>query len=132
MKTCGESEAATQTRNCWSAPSCTVSSSFRLHRSDLPSKPDLVFSSLRKVIFVHGCFWHVHKGCIDGKIPKSRVEYWKAKLERNVERDRMSRKALRKLGWKSLVIWECETPHKDRLAAKIKRFLTATAVTFSF
>lgn len=98
---------------------------FRLHRSDLPSKPDLVFSSLRKVIFVHGCFWHVHKGCIDGKIPKSRVEYWKAKLERNVERDRMSRKALRKLGWKSLVIWECETPHKDRLAAKIKRFLSA-------
>lgn len=98
---------------------------FRLHRSDLPSKPDLVFPSVRKVIFVHGCFWHVHKGCIDGRIPKSRVEYWKAKLERNVQRDRMSRKALRKLGWKSLVIWECETPYTDRIADKIRRFLRA-------
>ena len=98
---------------------------FRLHRSDLPSKPDLVFPSLRKVIFVHGCFWHVHKDCIDGSIPKSRVAYWKAKLERNVGRDRLSRRALRKLGWKSLVIWECETPHKERLATKIERFLCA-------
>ncbi len=81
---------------------------FRLSVARLPGKPDLVFPARRKVIFVHGCFWHQHGRCIDGRRPKSNTEYWRPKLERNVERDRENRKALRRLGWRVLVVWECE------------------------
>lgn len=96
---------------------------FRLHRKDLPGKPDLVFGSRRKVIFVHGCFWHQHGRCIDSKLPKSNTEYWHPKLMRNVERDAASIRALRAAKWQSLVIWECETKDESRLARKIGRFL---------
>ena len=97
---------------------------FRLHRRDLPGKPDIVFPRYRKVIFVHGCFWHLHNKCVDGRVPKSRRSYWQPKLTRNVERDYLSRAALRKLGWKSLVLWECQTSDEKALTARIQEFLS--------
>ncbi len=81
---------------------------FRLHGKDLPGRPDLVFKSRLKVIFVHGCFWHLHRNCTNNRPPKSRLEYWKPKLERNATRDREARQKLRKMGWDALVIWECQ------------------------
>lgn len=96
---------------------------FRLHRSDLPGKPDVAFPSRRKVIFVHGCFWHGHN-CLRGdRKPKSNVEYWRKKIERNKERDRENRKRLKKLGWVSLVIWECHIKDQEKLTATIIDFL---------
>jgi DNA mismatch endonuclease (patch repair protein) len=96
---------------------------FRLHRKDLPGKPDLVFASRRKVIFVHGCFWHSHQGCKTAHMPKSNLSYWKPKLERNQARDARNIKALRAAGWKPLVIWECEMKEASAVGARIRRFL---------
>lgn len=98
---------------------------YRLHRKDLPGKPDLVFGPRRKVVFVHGCFWHLHpdSGCLDARPPKSNVDYWGPKLRRNVERDAQHLGALRKMGWHTMVIWECETKDTDRLTKRLKRFL---------
>ncbi len=100
---------------------------YRLHKTDLPGKPDLVFSKLRKVIFVHGCFWHHHleKSCIDSRIPRSNTGYWLPKLEGNVERDKQIIKLLKKEGWSVLVIWECETKVVAKLTARISKFLGA-------
>jgi len=81
---------------------------YRLHSRKLPGKPDMVFASRRKVIFVHGCFWHMHEGCRINKPPKSRLEYWMSKLHGNVERDKLHRDKLRELGWDVLVLWKCE------------------------
>src|SRR5579871_5567865 len=81
---------------------------FRLHRKDLPGKPDIVFPSRRKVIFLHGCFWHQHDGCREGRVPETRREYWDAKLTRNKQRDTANAALLNAGGWRSLVIWECE------------------------
>jgi DNA mismatch endonuclease, patch repair protein len=96
---------------------------FRLHRKDLPGKPDVVFPSRRKVIFVHGCFWHQHPGCREGRVPGTRLEYWKPKLTRNSQRDAAVQSALKEQGWRFLVVWECEL--KDTVAAlrTVKRFL---------
>src|SRR5688572_25565430 len=80
---------------------------FRLHSADLPGNPDLVFSSRRKLIFVHGCFWHSH-GCGRSHVPKSNLEYWQAKLERNRKRDVTYRRLLKSNGWELLVVWECD------------------------
>lgn len=102
---------------------------YRLYDYSLPGKPDLVFPKYSAVLFVHGCFWHQHKGCRDGRIPKSRVEYWEPKLKRNAERDRLSKAALRKIGWRVLVVWECEI-HKNqsktvrKLAAQLTNPMT--------
>ena len=98
---------------------------FRLHKSGLPGRPDIVFQAPKKIIDVRGCFWHHHAGCVDSHIPKSRREYWEPKLRGNVQRDLRNLKLLKKLGWKVLVIWECEvTPSKlSRLKRKITRFL---------
>ena len=96
---------------------------YRLHVANLPGKPDMVFPKLQKVIFVHGCFWHLHSACREGRIPAVRREYWEPKLRRNVERDREHLAALKKLGWKSLVVWECETRRAKRLQAKLDQFL---------
>lgn len=79
---------------------------FRLHRRDLPGKPDLVLAKHRVIVFVHGCFWHGHT-CIDGKIPQSRQEYWGPKIARNKERGRAAVRKLRGEGWRVFVIWEC-------------------------
>jgi DNA mismatch endonuclease, patch repair protein len=97
---------------------------FRLHRKDLPGRPDLVFVSARKVIFVHGCFWHQHCRCTDGRMPKSRTSYWTPKLLRNKERDKASRDRLRRMGWRSLIVWDCETANSEILEMKIRNFLS--------
>ncbi len=97
---------------------------FRLHDKKLPGKPDIVFRKYKKIIFVHGCFWHLHKGCRDGTVPKTNSAKWKAKLERNVERDRLHTKELRKMGWKVLVLWECEVEKKlDKVRGKVFMFI---------
>jgi DNA mismatch endonuclease (patch repair protein) len=96
---------------------------FRLHRRDLPGRPDLVFPRLGKVIFVHGCFWHRHEGCRYSYSPKSNLAFWKKKFTRNVERDRETMKKLQKLGWIVLVIWECETVDLSTLTYRLSSFL---------
>ena len=99
---------------------------YRLHAKDLPGKPDLVFRSRQKVIFVHGCFWHQHpkQSCRDGRAPKSNLGYWTGKLARNVERDARHLVALKGMGWRVLVIWECEAlKGGDALARRIEKFL---------
>lgn len=98
---------------------------FRLHSSNLPGKPDLVFASKRRVIFVHGCFWHQHpiSKCLDARRPKSNRGYWQSKLDRNIQRDARHSAALQADGWKILVIWDCETKSLRRLEARLRRFL---------
>lgn len=96
---------------------------FRLHSADLPGKPDIVFRGRHKAIFVHGCFWHQHEGCSRAKLPKSRSEFWKDKMSKNIARDRKSMRALRKLGWQLLIIWECQLKQPQRVSLRIRRFL---------
>jgi DNA mismatch endonuclease (patch repair protein) len=95
---------------------------FRLHRQDLPGKPDLAFPARRKVIFVHGCFWHCH-ACKAGLIPKSNRDFWLPKLRKNKARDRKNLKALTQLGWDALVIWQCELKDIIAVRLRLKRFL---------
>jgi DNA mismatch endonuclease (patch repair protein) len=96
---------------------------YRLHSRDLPGRPDLVFPSRRKVIFVHGCFWHQHDACSESHIPFSHISYWKPKLLKNKARDSANLVRLRKEGWKCLVVWECQMADLMRLQARIQRFL---------
>lgn len=96
---------------------------FRLHGSNLPGKPDLVFASLRKVIFVHGCFWHRHSRCALARLPKSRLAFWLPKLENNRLRDKANQRSLKRLGWNYLVIWECELSNSGRIRSTISKFL---------
>ncbi len=99
---------------------------FRLHRKDLPGSPDLVFPRYGAVVFVHGCFWHRHKGCRYASTPKSRTEYWSEKFRKNVARDRRAKGALRGMGWRVLVVWECETRDDEALAPRLRRFLRSS------
>ncbi|MBN2571201.1 MAG: DNA mismatch endonuclease Vsr [Ignavibacteriales bacterium] len=85
---------------------------FRLHKKDLPGKPDIVLPKYKSVIFVHGCFWHKHENCIDGRIPSSNTEFWKDKIQRNIRNDELNIEKLRKIGWKVYVVWECEVEKK--------------------
>jgi len=98
---------------------------FRLHRRDLAGKPDLTFPSRKKVVFVHGCFWHWHgnPNCKIARIPKSNSDYWIPKLERTRDRDRKHINQLESQGWEVLVIWECELRDEDALTATLRRFL---------
>ena len=96
---------------------------FRLHSSALPGKPDLVFPRLQKVMFVNGCFWHGHGGCKKAALPKSNVVFWKQKIDRNRERDRKTASALRRGGWRALVIWQCALKDRVRLESRLRRFL---------
>ena len=97
---------------------------FRLHRKDLPGKPDLVFPGRRKIIFVHGCFWHRHEGCAKASQPTTRSDFWSDKFTRNVVRDKQAVLELERLGWAVTVIWECETRSNERLVHMIDEFLT--------
>jgi DNA mismatch endonuclease (patch repair protein) len=96
---------------------------YRLHGKGLPGRPDLVFPGRRCVILVHGCFWHRHARCKLARLPKSRVQFWRTKLEGNRERDRRNQRALRRRGWRVLVLWECQLRDVAKLGARIQRFL---------
>lgn len=95
---------------------------FRLHRRDLPGSPDIVLPGRRKVIFVHGCFWHGH-GCSKGHAPKSRGDYWLPKIATNQQRDRTNVERLRALGWSVLTVWQCELRDLDALLHRLRIFL---------
>lgn len=95
---------------------------FRLHRKDLPGKPDLVFGPRQKAIFVHGCFWHQHANCSAGRLPASNADYWHQKLQRNVERDSRARSQLVDSGWSILTVWDCETKNVDALRTRLDAF----------
>lgn len=97
---------------------------FRLHKKDLPGKPDIVLKKHKTVIFVHGCFWHQHKGCKRSNMPKSNKNYWKPKLEKNIHRDKLHKRDLAKLGWKTVIVWECEVKIPDKLQIKLLKHLT--------
>jgi DNA mismatch endonuclease (patch repair protein) len=99
---------------------------YRLHAGSLPGRPDLVFKSRHKAIFVHGCFWHRHEGCPLCRMPKSRLRFWKPKLKANRERDLANQQKLTELGWDFLVVWECELRDLDALTSRIKSFLGDT------
>ena len=96
---------------------------FRLHRKDLPGKPDIVLPKYKAVIFVHGCFWHHHKGCKYAYIPKTRQEFWEAKFKSNAERDRKVKKELEEKNWGILVIWECELSNIKSTMKRLKDYL---------
>jgi len=95
---------------------------YRLHGRQLPGTPDLVFPSRKKVIFVHGCYWHLHR-CGKYRLPKTRRSFWMPKLEENRRRDIRNKSALTRMGWGYLVIWECEVKDREKLLSTIRRFL---------
>ena len=96
---------------------------FRLHSGQLPGTPDIVFPSRRIAIFVHGCFWHRHRDCSKASTPRTRRGFWREKFDQNVKRDRNVQRALRKLGWKVITVWECQTRNEDRLMARLTKVL---------
>jgi len=98
---------------------------YRLHAKDLPGHPDLVFRRLRKVVFVHGCFWHRHARCALARLPKSRRDFWVPKLEGNKARDQRNRRALSRKRWKVLTVWECQLNELSQLQSRLRRFLGA-------
>lgn len=93
---------------------------YRLHRRDLPGKPDLAFPKHRVALFVHGCFWHRHRDCRKASDPKSREEYWQAKFSANIERDARVAEELTRLGWRVTTIWECETKSPERVTTTLR------------
>jgi len=101
---------------------------FRLSKSRLPGRPDVVLPRHRTVVFVHGCFWHRHRDCRFAYTPKSNLRFWERKFAENVERDRRTTRKLRSLGWKVVTVWECETRDRDRLLRRLER-LMAFALT---
>jgi len=96
---------------------------FRLNKKDLPGKPDIVLSKYKTVIFVHGCFWHRHEGCKYAYTPKSRVDFWEKKFAENIKRDKRIKSVLQEMGWKVLIIWECQTKNENKLYDQLKSFL---------
>lgn len=94
---------------------------FRLHRKALPGSPDIVLPRHRTAVFVHGCFWHRHPGCRYASTPKTRQDYWLPKFAANVERDARKSSQLEELGWRVLVVWECETRNREALKARLRR-----------
>ena len=105
---------------------------FRLHRKDLPGKPDIILPRFKKVILVHGCFWHRHEGCRYTYNPKSRVNFWQKKFTRNIERDKTVQKKLFQLGWQVHVIWECETKKIELLEKRIVQIFHEENTPFSY
>lgn|SRR5690554_966683 len=96
---------------------------YRLHCKDIPGKPDVVFPGRRKVILIHGCFWHQHPGCREGRPPKSNAAYWLPKLERNIKRDKATLEQLEAAEWDTLVLWECEIKDHESLRQILVDFL---------
>lgn len=96
---------------------------FRLHRRDLPGNPDIVLPKHKKVIFVHGCFWHGHKDCRRAKRPTSNEAFWNQKLGKNLDRDRRDLEALERLGWITLVVWSCRVKDPDTLREELESFM---------
>lgn len=96
---------------------------FRLHRADLPGRPDIVLPKHKTVIFVHGCFWHRHPGCARATTPQTRVEFWNAKFDRTVERDRAQMRELEASGWRVVILWECETRKVKNLGDHLRCIL---------
>ena len=94
---------------------------FRLHRTDLPGTPDIVMPGRRTVLFVHGCFWHQHTNCPSAKRPASNRVYWNRKLDRNMRRDSANKRALKKLDWKVIIVWECQTKNVATLRGRLRR-----------
>ena len=97
---------------------------FRLHGADLPGKPDIVLPKYRAVVFVHGCFWHRHRGCKDATTPKSHRKFWVEKFARNVANDRKHVRRLRRLGWKVLMVWECQLRRPEQVLARLRKTLS--------
>ena len=100
---------------------------FRLHRKDLPGSPDIVLPKYKTVIFVHGCFWHRHENCKYASTPKTRSEFWESKFEGNIKRDKINQTNLIKLGWKIIIVWECDLKKTQYLK---DLFLKINALTF--
>lgn len=98
---------------------------FRLHRKDLPGKPDIVLPKYRMVIMVHGCFWHRHPGCAYTTTPSTRPEFWLDKFQKNIERDTAQIESLIALGWKVLVVWECGLKHRFSEISTISEFINS-------
>ncbi len=96
---------------------------FRIYRKDLPGKPDIVLAKYKTVIFVHGCFWHRHKGCQRCTTPSANQEYWLAKFEKNISKDKKNKTLLRRLGWKAITVWECEIKKPDKLTQRLVRLI---------
>lgn len=101
---------------------------YRLHAKYLPGKPDLVFPSRRAVVFMHGCFWHRHEGCKLARMPKSRVSFWREKLEANRQRDRRNQLRLQEMGWRVLIVWECQLSTPEDTARRVRDFLNEAEV----
>jgi len=97
---------------------------YRLHRQDLPGKPDLTFPRLKKIIFVHGCFWHGHDCKRGDRHPKENADYWANKIKRNQERDTAAQTALHSMGWDVLIVWECQLKNREAIDEKLKLFLS--------
>ena len=105
---------------------------YRLHRRALPGTPDLVFPGRRKVVLVHGCFWHRHEGCKHAAgLPRTRRDFWEAKFARNRERDIENARELAALGWAHHVVWECEAKDRGALTARLRAFLDGSPVAAS-
>lgn len=98
---------------------------FRLHRKDLPGRPNIVLPGKRAVIFVHGCFWHQHKGCRAADRPSSNTDYWNAKLSRNTARDKKNLELLKEQGWRAFIVWECQMKNLEALGEALKEFLSS-------
>lgn len=97
---------------------------FRLHKKDLPGKPDIVLPKYHTVVFVHGCFWHRHSGCKYTYTPKSRSDFWDEKFKKNIERDLTNREELQKAGWVVLTVWECETKNAYLLSNALETLMS--------
>ena len=96
---------------------------FRIHRRDLPGNPDIVLPRHCKAVFIHGCFWHGHRGCTRSKRPTTNQAFWDKKLDGNIERDNRLRRELHRMGWKVLIVWQCEIKVPGKLLHKLERFL---------
>ncbi len=100
--------------------------SFKRHAAQLPGRPDFILRNCHLALFVHGCFWHAHKGCRNATLPISSTAYWHPKIDRNRKRDRRVREALRKLGWRTAVVWECKLREPDSVARRLLRLASAS------